>query len=140
VLNAAGGFPIVRLEIPGQDKLIVAHTFHDIDIWLPGEGLAKTRDAAKSELKAKVEKWNAADKQHGYSKARAAEAETAQLEQTLAQSLWETPAHSTADIIAKLHSIVEMEDPGCHLQQSPWPQLRAVLDDLMRIEQFSRSA
>ncbi len=140
MFKAAGGFPIVELEVPGQDKLIVVHTFDDIDIWLPGEGLAKRRDAAKSELQVKLEKWNAADKQHGYSKARVAEVEIARVEQTLAQSLWEAPAHSTTDIIAKLHSIVEMEDPGCHFQERPWPQLRSVLRDLMRIEQISRSA
>jgi hypothetical protein len=140
MLNSAGGFPIVKLEIPGQDKLIVAHTFKDIEFWLPGEGLAEMRDAAKSELRVKVEKWNAADERYGHSKALAAEAEIAQVEQTLAQSLWETAAYSTADIIAKLHSIVETEDPGCHMQERPWPQLRGVLGDLMRIEQSSRSA
>lgn len=70
----------------------------------------------------------------GYSRTRDAEAKVADVEQALAKSLREASAHTTSDIIAKLHSIIETEDPGSHCKERPWPQLRIILADRVRIE------
>lgn len=134
VLKSAGGFPVLKLKIPGEDRPIVVRTCEQIDSWLPGDKMAEARHTAKRELIAKLEKWNAADEQFGYSRTRHAETQIAGVEEASAKSLWEAPAHTTSDIIAKLHSIIETEDPGSHSKEKPWPQLRMILADLVRIE------
>ncbi|WP_426233537.1 hypothetical protein [Pararhizobium sp. DWP3-4] len=134
VLKSAGGFPVLQLEIPGEDKPVVVRTCQEIDSWLPGDAMPEARKTAKSELAARIKKWNAADEQFGYSRTRHAETQIAGIEEASANSLWEAPALTTSDIIAKLHSIIETEDPGSHFKERPWPQLRIILADLVRIE------
>ncbi|WP_426240146.1 hypothetical protein [Pararhizobium sp. DWP1-1-3] len=134
VLKSAGGFPVLQLEIPGEDKPIVVSTRQEIDSWLPGDAMAEERKTARSELAARIKKWNVADEQFGYSRTRHAETQIAGIEEASANTLWEAPALTTSDIIAKLHSIIETEDPGSHFKERPWPQLRIILADLVRIE------
>lgn len=134
VLKSAGGFPVLKLEIPGEDKPFVVRTRHQIDTLLPGDAMAEARKTAKSELAARLQKWNTADEQFGYSRTRRAETQIAGVEEASAKSLWEAPSHTTSDIIAKLHSVIETEDPGAHFKERPWPQLRMILADLVRIE------
>ncbi|MDE1187870.1 MAG: hypothetical protein PW844_15515 [Pantoea sp.] len=76
---------------------------------------------------------DAIDQEVGYSRAYEAESEAADIEQAMARTLWETPAVSMAGTIAKLHSLIEMEDPGGSLRETPWPELRMVLADLLSI-------
>jgi len=133
VLKSAGGFPVIRLEIPGEDKPVVVQTYHEIDTLLPGDTMSEARKAAKAELAASIKKWNAADELLGYSRTRDAETQLAGFEEASAKSLWEAPSHTTSDIIAKLHAIIETEDPGSHFKERPWPQLRMILADLVRI-------
>lgn len=133
VLKSAGGFPIIRLEIPGEDQPVVVRTCQQIDTLLPGDAMSDVRKTAKTELAARLKKWNRADKQFGYSRTRQAETQMAGVEEASAKSLWEAPSYTTSDIIAKLHAIIETEDPGCHFKERPWPQLRMILADLVRI-------
>ncbi len=137
VLNSAGGFPVLKLEIPGEDIPVVVQTHQQIDTLLPGDAMAQARKMAKTELSAKLKRWNAADEQLGYSRARHAETRIAAVEHALASSLWQAPAHTTSDIIAKLHSIIETEDPGSNVKERPWPQLRVILAELVRIDRIA---
>lgn len=134
VLNAAGGFPVLKLEIPGEGSPVVVHTCAQIDALLPGDAMAEERKTAKTELAARIRKWNTADEQFGYSRTRQAETQIAGVEEASAKSLWEAPALTTSDIIAKLHAILETEDPGSHFIERSWPQLRLLLADLFRID------
>ncbi|NEJ64906.1 hypothetical protein [Rhizobium ruizarguesonis] len=134
VLKSAGGFPVIKLEIPGEDRPVVVQTCAQIDVLLPGDAMAEARKTAKTELAARLQKWNTADEQFGYSRTQHAETQIARVEETLAKSLWEAPAFTTSDIIAKLHAIIETEDPGSHFKERPWPQLRMILADLVCIE------
>lgn len=134
VLNAASGFPVLKLEIPGEGSPVVVHTCAQIDALLPGEAMAEERKTAKTELAARIRKWNTADEQFGYSRTRQAETQIAGVEEASAKFLWEAPALTTSDIIAKLHAILETEDPGSHFIERPWPQLRLLLADLFRID------
>ncbi len=134
VLKSAGSFPVLKLEIPGEGTPIVVRTCAQIDTLLPGDAMAEARKTAKTELAARLRKWNAADELFGYSRTRHAETQNAGDEEASAKSLWEAPALTTSDVIAKLHSIIETEDPGAHFEERPWPQLRMVFADLVRIE------
>jgi hypothetical protein len=40
------------------------------------------------------------------------------VEEASAKLLWEAPSHTTSDIIAKLHAMIETKDPGSHLKAS----------------------
>jgi hypothetical protein len=120
-----------------EDRPIVVRTCAQIDTLLPGDAMAEARKTAKTELAARLQKWNAADELFGYSRTRHAETQMAGVEEASAKLLWEAPAHTTSDIIAKLHAIIETEDPGSHFKERPWPQLRMVLTDLVRIERLA---
>jgi hypothetical protein len=37
-------------------------------------------------------------------------------------------------VIAKLHSLIEAESPGPRHMEEPWPHLRSILADLLRID------
>lgn len=56
-------------------------------------------------------------------------------EQSLVKALWDAPARSLVGMIAKLHSIVECEDPGDTLKMTPWPELRSILADLVHLNE-----
>lgn len=139
VLKSAGGFPVITLEIPGEDKPVVVRTCQQIDTLLPCAAMAEARKTAKAELAARLKKWNRADKQFGYSRTRQVETQMAGVEEASAKFLWEAPSHTTLDIIAKLHAIIETEDPGSHFKERPWPQLRMVLAELVQIERSAQS-
>jgi hypothetical protein len=62
-----------------------------------------------------------------------AEEEIAHVEEALAKELWSTAPKSVAGVAVKLHSLLEMEDPRSALQEAPWPELRTILADLVRI-------
>ncbi|MFJ6335220.1 hypothetical protein [Rhizobium sp. NPDC092011] len=91
------------------------------------------RKRAKARLdKLRVE-WQAADDQLGYSRAHQEELDVMHAELEAAQRLWEVPARTIAGVAAKLHSLVEWEDPGTTPGESPWPELRSILGDLVDI-------
>jgi hypothetical protein len=55
------------------------------------------------------------------------------LEWELAEALWRSSANSLGGVVAKLHSMIEMQDPNAFITDNPVPMLRSILDDLMRI-------
>ncbi len=54
-----------------------------------------------------------------------------------ADALWMTPAQSVMGAIAKLHVAVTRWQPSTTSQQELWPQIRAVISDLLRIDAAS---
>jgi hypothetical protein len=69
-----------------------------------------------------------------YRSAKRDEMEAMDAEEALAKTLLATPASSMIGAIAKLHSVIETEDPGVGLEETPWPELRMILADLLRID------
>ncbi|MQB40297.1 hypothetical protein DXT94_00040 [Rhizobium sp. ICMP 5592] len=134
LLKIVGRFPQVKLQIPGKAEPAFASTSKEIDRLLPGPEMSKSRKLAKAKLSARRKAWNTADEQIGYSLAYKAETEMADTEALLAEALWYTPAQSIAGVTAKLHSLIETEDPGARLKEMPWPELRSILSDLLRID------
>ena len=78
--------------------------------------------------------WEAADKQVGYSKALKKEQYASAAENRVAEILWYTPAQSIIGATAKLHAIVDKWQPCAASDECPWPQIRSVIADLLKID------
>lgn len=133
MLRELGSFPRVKIVFSGDEGFIWAYTAEEINRLLPNSENEDERGMALTELATQHLDWNAVDVRIGYSKAKAREAENANLEDQLSEALWRAAPRSFAGIAAKLHCVLETEDPGSGLQDAPWPQLRAILADLVRI-------
>ncbi|MFJ6327187.1 MULTISPECIES: hypothetical protein [unclassified Rhizobium] len=132
--------PIIDLAIPGGEASAFATTDHEIDALLPGEHMAEARRRAKAQLdKLRVE-WQAADDQLGYSRAHQEELDVMHAELEAAKRLWMAPAQTIAGVTAKLHALVEWEDPGTTPGESPWPELRSILVDLIKIGDLNEAS
>ncbi len=88
---------------------------------------------AETNLEAHQARWDAADREIGYSAALAAEREAADRADELLKLLSETPAASFAGVAAKLDAILREEQPSEGCSEFPWPQIRSARDDLTRI-------
>ncbi|MDQ0559179.1 hypothetical protein QO004_000957 [Rhizobium mesoamericanum] len=80
------------------------------------------------------EAWKAADQQIGYSEAVQEEERAAAMEDDVAEMLWDTPAESIVGAIAKLHAMLTKWQPAALSDEYPWPQLRSVIADLLKID------
>ncbi|MDW9428049.1 hypothetical protein GOA53_00895 [Sinorhizobium meliloti] len=72
-----------------------------------------------------------------YSEALEAEDRASIAEEQAAETLWETPAVSVAGAAAKLHAAMTKWQPSPTSQEEPWPQIRIVIADLLKIDMAS---
>ncbi|NKN37418.1 hypothetical protein HFC70_13755 [Agrobacterium sp. a22-2] len=132
-LIATVGFPHVDIAAPGQDCVVAAFTIAEIDRVF---GDAPEHAAAKVQAKAVLAEgqaaWDALDERVGYSRAKQAEEEAFVMRVERLNDLFALPVRSVAGATAKLHAIVAMgeEDP---CDEFPWPQIRAVMADLVSL-------
>lgn len=133
MLREFGSIPRVKIVFPKRKGFVWAYTAEEINRLLSNSENEDVRRTALAELATQNLDWNAVDVRIGYSKAKEAEAKNADREDELSEVLWKTAPQSFAGIAAKLHCVLETEDPGSGLQEAPWPQLRAILADLVRI-------
>jgi hypothetical protein len=134
VLAAAGGFPVMRVVIPNQEQPISVNSFAEIERLKPQLNAGQLTEA-RSELRRRRKKWRDADEKVGYSAALAFERDLASQEGMLARVLWMAEPNSLVEVIAKLHCLMAMEDPGIRHKEAPWPELRTILGDLVYFEQ-----
>jgi len=80
------------------------------------------------------EAWKAADEEVGYSEALEEERRAFNAEDEVAETLWDTPAGSIVGATAKLHAIVTKWQPSLTSDEYPWPQIRSVIADLLKID------
>ena len=138
MLRLCGRFPAARVA-PGEDvSLISASSCSEVDRPIPPPDQQAVQETGSAELAAFHADWNAADARIGYSRARAIEDELVEVEASLAEDLWKTVPRSIAGVAAKLHCVLETEDPSCGLEEDPWPQLRTILADLLRMDDIPR--
>lgn len=52
--------------------------------------------------------------------------------------MWITRPASLVEVAAKLHCLIVMHDPSLKLEDAPWPELRTMLKDLLRIMEKRR--
>lgn len=88
--------------------------------------------SASSDNLPKAKRWQQADLELGYSKAKAAEERTAQAAERLLEEIARTPAQSIDGVIAKLEVVLLGSEIGDAPSSFPWPHLRSVLADLKR--------
>lgn len=78
-------------------------------------------------------RWDAADREMGYSAMLLAEGEAADRAEELLELLSRTPAASLAGVAAKLDAALTEGEPSEGSSEFPWPQIRSARDDLVRI-------
>ncbi|WP_132527054.1 hypothetical protein [Rhizobium sp. BK376] len=119
LLRKVGGFPLVELTVPDRSTPISARTADEIDRLLPGLEMEEARTVAKAELASVRNAWNKADSELGYSAAYAAENQAADRTMDLAHALLRAQALSIIGVIAKLHCLIEMEEPSVSIGETP---------------------
>jgi len=80
------------------------------------------------------EAWKAADQEIGYSAAVREEERAAAMEDEMAERLWDTPAESIVGASLKLDAMLARWQPSASSDEYPWPQLRSVIADLLKID------
>jgi hypothetical protein len=133
MLKLTGGFPQVAIYVQSAVDSIVAQTEYDIERLLPGDELAFDRENAISAFRKAQAIWNAADTELGYSAACTAESEWSERTLDIADKLSRSDARSIQDVAAKLHCLIDMGEPGPDIMEAPWPQLRLMLAELLRL-------
>jgi hypothetical protein len=134
LLAAAGSFPVVTIVIPDREQPISVNSFTQIERLKPQLNAGQLTEA-RSELRRRRKKWKEADQRLGFSAALALENDLSEQEEMLARIMWMASPGSSAEVIAKLHCLIAMEDPGMKHKGAPWPQLRTIHGDLVHIEQ-----
>ncbi|WP_292156371.1 hypothetical protein [Mesorhizobium sp.] len=93
------------------------------------------RVKAEADFAAHQTRWDAADREIGYSAALHAECEAADRAEDMLEMLSETPAASLAGVAAKLDAVLREGEASEDGNEFPWPQIRSTLDDVIRIGQ-----
>ncbi|MDL2408089.1 hypothetical protein PY650_21010 [Rhizobium calliandrae] len=77
--------------------------------------------------------WQTTDQVVEYQEAKRTEEYAADIEDRLAADLWSTRALSVAGVTAKLFAILKKGEPSNENEEFPWPEIRSVLADLIRV-------
>ncbi len=132
LLTATGGTPTVELPRFGTDPVISVCSFADID--RPAAKLnTEQLIEARAELRRRRKRWRETDQCLGYSDAVAREQELAHQAGIAGRVMRITAPSSLLEVAAKLHCLIVMHDPRLKLDITPWPELRRLLKDLIRI-------
>lgn len=132
-LVEAADDPIVTLHVPGEEKPLRVMTVEEIEQAFPETEAREARNEAVKRLQSLQHKWDQTGWELGYTQACEEEMKTEKLEWRLANALWGSPANSLHGVVAKLHSMLEMEGPDTFVSNNPMPVLRSILADLVRI-------
>jgi len=128
MLRAAGDLPISELNTVGDDDAV---TFRSLAAL---HGIAQLNvGSGQAELKERQKRWKEADQRLGYSAVAALEQELAEQTGVLGRVMLMAPVSSEIEIAAKLNCLIVTYDPDLKLQDAPWPELRTMLKDLIRI-------
>jgi hypothetical protein len=131
---AAVGFPNVDIALPNQKCVVAAYSMEEIDHRF-GDA-PETVDAkmhAKAVLAERQATWDELDERLGYSRAKQAEEEAFALRAERLNDLFARPTRSIAGAVAKLHAVVAMAEEDGSREEFPWPQIRAVMADLISL-------
>ncbi|TIV58682.1 hypothetical protein [Mesorhizobium sp.] len=129
------GFPCATIRLR-DGRSVTLHSLSAIgDVLDLGPEDEATRAKAEGDFADHQARWDAADREIGYSATLRAERDAADRVEDLLEALSKTPAVSLAGVAAKLEAAlregVAYEDGA----EFPWPQIRSALDDVIRIGQ-----
>jgi hypothetical protein len=85
-------------------------------------------------------RWDKLDREVGYSRTRAAEAQAVETEEEILDAVAATPAQSLAGVIAKLKIIAGGGENMGDTSAFPWPQIQSALADLQALGDRGASA
>ncbi|WP_292474249.1 hypothetical protein [Mesorhizobium sp.] len=127
------GFPCATIRLRDGESV----TLHSLKallevLDLDPEDMTK-RVKAEADLAAHQERWDAVDREIGYSATLRAEREAADRAEDLLEALSETLATSLAGVAAKLDAVLREGESSEDDAEFPWPQVRSARDDLIRI-------
>ncbi|MBB3289027.1 MULTISPECIES: hypothetical protein [unclassified Rhizobium] len=133
----AGDLPVVMLPNVGKDSVVEVRSFADLNRMthqIDPEHLSQ----ARAELRRRRKRWKEADRRLGFSAAFAREQELAERAGISGRVMWITRPSSLIEVTAKLHCLIVMHDADLKLEGAPWPELRTMLKDLIRLQERSR--
>jgi hypothetical protein len=137
LLEEAGGLPVATLRNVGNDGAVEVHSFADINR-MASQVDAEHLSQARAEFRKGRRRWKEADRRLGYSAALALEQELAERAGISGRVMWITRPASLVEVTAKLHCLIVMHDPSLKFEDAPWPELRTMLKDLIRIAENRR--
>ena len=127
------GFPNVKIHL-SDGRTVTLHSFEELRDLVGVSSIdVAVRAKAEAELAAYQGRWDASDRAIGYSAVIRAEIAAGDRAETLLEALSETPAISLAGVAAKLDAILREGQPSKSDAEFPWPQIRSVLQDAVRI-------
>jgi len=92
------------------------------------------RENAKAEQQEPQNDWREVSDELDYQNAYRDHLQILDTEFELSENLFNAPAKTIEGIVAKLHCVLEMRDPLGVEDDEPWPLLRSILFDLLRIQ------
>ncbi|MDQ0996282.1 hypothetical protein QFZ34_001459 [Phyllobacterium ifriqiyense] len=132
LLEESGGLPIVTVSNVGIHGVTEVHSFADINRMAPQLD-AHHLSRLRAELRSHRRRWKEADRRLGYGETVALEQELAERAGIAGRVMWITPPSSLTEVTAKLHCLIVTHDANLKLKDTPWPELRTMLKDLIRI-------
>jgi hypothetical protein len=135
-LVEAIGFPRAEVELPHEGVTVTISWPGNLeDLFGDDPSFAELRARAETELAASQARWDAEDRRVGYSAAKREELAAAEREQELSETLAATPATTIAGAAGKLDAVLREGESAEDCTEFPWPQLRGILVDLVRVGQ-----
>ncbi|WP_105405192.1 hypothetical protein [Neorhizobium sp. T7_12] len=101
LLRQFRSFPRTKVPFSEDCGFIWAYSGREIDRLLPNADQDEMRRQARAALAARRREWKAADKRAGYTRAKKAEEEIADVEEALAKELWNAVPQSVAGVAVK---------------------------------------
>ncbi len=121
----------VEIQLPDYGGVAVVLSVNEIQGKPRGGSFLDVPSNAAVELLIKRQRRDSADVSVTYNRAERAESEESIADGRLAAELSEAPAMLTATACAKLRCILKRGAPRSHRKDFPWPQLSAMLVNLL---------
>ncbi len=131
-LEETGGRPSVVITVDdGGTSVGTISSFEEVRELAPRIG-ADAAESARLELLRLRRRWNAVDHRIGYSASLAKAQDLARFEGIAGRVLISLQPYYIHDIAAKLHCMLVMYDPELRKEETPWPELRRMLRELIQ--------
>jgi hypothetical protein len=130
-LLATIGYPRVTLPERGGQGPHAAFSIADIESFFDDDSVACRQ--ARAEFLSHQARWDRGVAESCYLNVLQQEAASEQLEKEIAERLFATPASTLSGLLAKLDVMLREAPQGREDDEFPWPQLRAVAKDVIRL-------
>lgn len=128
-------YPCAIIALPDGERVAAysVTAIRDIFDGFPDEAAACA--TAETELAAHQTRWDEADREIGYSATLKAEHAAGERAASILDMMADTPTTSFVGIEAKLDAMLREGNVWEDCSEFPWPQIRSVLNDVIRMRQ-----